>query len=94
MVQCNDKVQKQHLHTTGRNATYISPMSQNAVIGAISTVMQTSIIDEVKETRFFSLLADETTDFQGRSKGLFASDTSPLIVVFKNASYALIWHQI
>ena len=63
MVKCNDKVLEQHLHTTGRNATYNSPMSQIVVIEAISTVMQTSIIDDVKETRLFSILADGTTDF-------------------------------
>ena len=63
MVECNDKVLEQYLHTTSRIATHISPMSQNAVIQTISTIMQTSIIDEVKEARFFLLLADETTDF-------------------------------
>ena len=35
---------------------------QNELISAMGTVIQRSIVKEVKDARFFSLLADETTD--------------------------------
>jgi len=63
MVSCNDEALKQHLTTTGRNATYISPASQNQLIDAIATVIRHRVVADVKSARYFSLMADETTDF-------------------------------
>jgi hypothetical protein len=63
MVECNDDVLKQHLATTGKNATYISPVSQNVLIESMSTVMQRKILAEVQQAKYFAVLADETTDF-------------------------------
>ena len=37
-------------------------LAQNELISAMGTVIQRSIVKEVKDARFFSLLADETTD--------------------------------
>ena len=34
MVTCNDEELRQHLNTAGKNAMYISPMSQNRLIDA------------------------------------------------------------
>ena len=61
MTECKDTVLKEHLEAAGRNATYISSVAQNELIKAIAKA--NSIIAEVKDARFFSLLADETTDF-------------------------------
>ena len=63
MVDCNDDSLKQHLTTTGRNATYISLASQNQLLDAISTVIRRHIVAEVTDAKYFSILADETTDF-------------------------------
>lgn len=62
MAACNDTVLRKHIVTAGRNASYIPPLVQNDIISAVNSVLQRSIIAEVNETRFFSLLADETTD--------------------------------
>lgn len=62
MVTCNDEVLKDHLETASKNATYISSVSQNNLIDAIANVFSQLIADQVKEARYFSLLADETTD--------------------------------
>ena len=62
MAACNDTVLRQHIEIAGRNASYISPQVQNDIISACNSVLQRSIIAEVNEARFFSLLADETTD--------------------------------
>jgi len=63
MVTCGDDVLKQHLITAGKNATYISPVSQNQIIDAIAAVIRRHIVADVKSTNFFAILADETTDF-------------------------------
>jgi len=49
MVACNGDVLKQHLTSTGRNATCISPMSQNAFIEAVSV---RNIVTDVNKARF------------------------------------------
>ena len=63
MADCNDEALKQHLITTGRNSTYISPGSQNQIIAAICAVVRRQVVTEVKAARYFSIMADETTDF-------------------------------
>ena len=62
MASCNDEVIYEHITTAGRNSTYISPKIQNDILEAIDVFFQKHIVEEVKEARFFSLLADETTD--------------------------------
>lgn len=62
-IDCNDESLKEHLMTTGRNATYISPASQNHLLDAISTVIRRHIAAEVGDATYFSIMADETTDF-------------------------------
>ena len=45
---------------SAKNATYISPGIQNELIDIISyDVLQKQLIDEVKEAKFFSIIADE-----------------------------------
>lgn len=63
MLECNDVVLTQHLSTARQNSTYISPLSQNAIIDAVATVIKRSIVASVEKAQFFSILADETTDF-------------------------------
>ena len=63
MVSCNDQVLKQHINNCASNASYLSPKSQNELIEAIAFVMRQEVVKELKQAQFFSLLADETTDF-------------------------------
>ena len=45
---------------SARNATYISPYIQNELIEIISyDILQKRLVEEVKEAKFFSLMADE-----------------------------------
>ena len=62
MAACNDTVLRQYIETAGWKSSYIYPQVQNDIISACNSVLQRSIIAEVNEARFFSLLADETTD--------------------------------
>ena len=63
MIDCDDEILRKHFRTAPKRATYISPLSQNQIIDAISNVMQRKIVSEVQNAQFFTLLADETTDF-------------------------------
>ena len=52
-----------HLHHPRlRNATYISPTSQNEIINIIGhDIIQERILADVKDARYFSVLADEVS---------------------------------
>ena len=52
---------KQHLHAhAARNAKYISPQIQNELIDIVAfDVFQKDLIEEIKQAKFFSILADE-----------------------------------
>jgi Domain of unknown function (DUF4371) len=63
MVDCNDDALKQHLMTAGRNVTYISSVSQNQLIDAICVVIRRRVVTEAATAKFFSVMADKTTDF-------------------------------
>ncbi|KAJ8017780.1 hypothetical protein HOLleu_44585 [Holothuria leucospilota] len=86
MTACDDKVLREHLLTTGLRTTYISPQAQNELITAMGTVIQNSILDEVKQARFFPFwptrqqMSLEKSSLQYAygisAMGLFVSDSS------------------
>lgn len=59
----HDSVLKAHLENPClRNATYISPHTQNEIIDIIGKrIIQNSIIKEVIQARFYSIVVDEVT---------------------------------
>ena len=59
----HDEILKAYLlHPLARNATYVSPRSQNDIIDVIGIdVICNNIIEEVKEAEFYSVLADEVS---------------------------------
>ena len=59
----HDKILQEHLeHPAMRNATYLSPDSQNKIIDIIGKQMiRQPILDEVKRAKFFSIMVDEVT---------------------------------
>ena len=58
-----DEILHDHLyHPKAKNATYMSPRSQNDIISVIGNdIIRASIIGEVKKAQFFSVLADEVS---------------------------------
>jgi len=62
MAACNDQTIYEHIRNVGRNSIYISPRIQNDLLDSMGASLEKSIVAEVKEARFFSLLADQTTD--------------------------------
>jgi len=62
LIARHDKVLQQHLQQPKGNCKYTSPQIQNELIEVIGRdIIQKSILDEVKEARYFSVLADEVT---------------------------------
>ena len=63
MLAKNDAVLQKHLlMPRAKNATYISPRSQNEIINVIGyDVILSGIIEEVKNAKFYSIMADEVS---------------------------------
>ena len=58
-----DATLNQHLQQPlARNGTYLSPRLQNYIIDVISfDIIRANIVKEVKEVKFFTVLADEVS---------------------------------
>ena len=67
-IRAGDKVLEDHLKTSGKNQTYISKTSQNKIINCCGQVIIDTIINEVKESKFFSIIADEAADSSGKEQ--------------------------
>ena len=61
MCECGDTNLERHLKENKRS-NYTSPTSQNEIIAEIFNVMSRKNASEIKESKVFSLLADETSD--------------------------------
>ena len=63
LLATHDPVLKAHLETPRqRNSTYISPHIQNEIIDIIGNRMiQKSIVEEVIQAHFYSIMVDEVT---------------------------------
>ena len=54
-----------------RNATYKSKTIQNQIIGVLKDYVQEKIVNEVKKTKYFSVMADEAGDISGKQQMAF-----------------------
>ena len=63
LIAENDEVLRHHLHAPGRrNATYLSPQSQNEIFNITGKdFIQKRILCEIKKAKFYSILADEVS---------------------------------
>ena len=66
LIKCfseSDSILFDHLNKSrAKNATYISPRSQNEIINAIGhDIILANIVAEVKQSKFYSVLADEVS---------------------------------
>ena len=57
-----DDVLSRHLASAPRNATYTSKTVLNELINIIGNTIRADIIREVKQSKFYSIIADEVTD--------------------------------
>jgi len=61
-IQSGDNLFLNHIQNCGKNASYISADVKNEVISIISEYIQHKICDKINEGKYFTILADETTD--------------------------------
>ena len=57
-----DSTLRNHLDTSPRNARYLSPQIQNELISCLGDEIRESIVKKTEKKKFFSVMADETTD--------------------------------
>ena len=58
-VSRGDTELENHLKTCRKNASYISKTSQNELIYCCGKLLKDALINDIKESDFFSVLADE-----------------------------------
>ena len=61
-VRRDENVLENHLQNHQKNASYISKTSQNKLISCCGQVITDTLISEVKNSKYFSILADEACD--------------------------------
>ena len=61
-MDAGDVILREHLLNASHNATYISPRIQNEIIEGIGKIFRKKIAAEVRQSGFFTILADETRD--------------------------------
>ena len=67
-IDSGDKVLENHFKTCPKNATYRSKTIQNKLLGCCGEQIIEHIINEVKEAKFFSVLADEVSDVSSKEQ--------------------------
>lgn len=67
-TQAGDKVLASHLSTMAANSTYISWRTQNSIINSCSSLIVDEICQEVSAAKFYTVIADETTDCSTKSQ--------------------------
>ena len=63
-----DETLKEYLQNAPRNAKYTSKTMQNQLIDIIGKHIQMKILDEVKEAKFYSVIADEACDVSNKEQ--------------------------
>lgn len=67
-IKAGDLVLENHLKTTHSKATYISPVIQNELIDCCKSIIIENILEEVKISKYYSIIFDETTDISHTSQ--------------------------
>ncbi|XP_068703325.1 52 kDa repressor of the inhibitor of the protein kinase-like [Montipora foliosa] len=65
-IDSGDLKLKEHLENAPRNATYRSKTIQNEIIETVGNYISSKIIAEVKQSRMFSVMADEAADVSNK----------------------------
>lgn len=61
-ANAGDTVLKDHILHSPLNAMYVSPEIQNELIETIGSLIRKDIIKRISQSKYFTILADETTD--------------------------------
>lgn len=61
-IDSGDNILKNHLQNCPKNASFISKTTQNDLIDCCASVILHKIVNVIKESKYFSILIDETSD--------------------------------
>ena len=61
-IDAGETILEKHLLIAEKNAIYISNKNQNELIGICGDVISDQMIADIRQAKYFSVLADETTD--------------------------------
>lgn len=61
-IRGGDQIMKEHYEKHSANASYLSHITQNEIVRCCGEVITDSIISDIKESNYFSILADEVMD--------------------------------
>lgn len=67
-VDSGDKTLKEHIENAPRNANYHSKTIQNEIINTVGSYITSKISAEIKESKLFSVLADEAADISNKEQ--------------------------
>lgn len=67
-IDAGDEDLASHIHSSGKNASYISKTTQNEIIECCSEVITEKIVSNIKKAKYFTLIADETTDISTKQQ--------------------------
>ena len=70
-VNGGDAGLENHLKTCSKNASYISKTSQNELIYCCGNFIKDALVEDIKESKFFSILADEASDCSNQEQMSF-----------------------
>ena len=62
-VRGGDKTSERHLQNAPRNANYTSPDTENELTECCRDLNVRKIVGEIKESRYYSIIADQAKDF-------------------------------
>ena len=68
MIESGDVVLEEHFKKAPKNATYQSKTVQNELIECVGTHIKEKLISEIKDAKFFSILADEAQDSSNKEQ--------------------------
>lgn len=71
-LDSGDEILREHLENCTKNATMISKTVQNEIIEVIHEVLVNNIVTNVKKSKYFSILCDETTDISTKEQITFS----------------------
>lgn len=63
-----DSVLRRHLDHAPRNAQYTSKTIQNELISVIGDHIRSEILSEIREAKFYSIMADEVNDVSNKEQ--------------------------
>ncbi|XP_069700787.1 52 kDa repressor of the inhibitor of the protein kinase-like [Periplaneta americana] len=67
-VDAGDQILHSHLKNAPKNSSLTSKTTQNDLINCCGTIIEKKIVEEVNQSKYFSILVDETTDISSNEQ--------------------------